>query len=155
MSALANAHLSSVLANLSAGVMVFDTAFALHIANPSAAGILRTDTGTLLGRAVTAWPRLAEFGAVIREEFASHGETGWQREVDLAEHSATLLIRGSVRPGGGYIVVFDEFTQLIAAQRAYDTRFAVYRMGTLQNGAHRLPSQHIASTDSRQQVGRI
>ncbi|OFZ99811.1 MAG: hypothetical protein A3H35_21390, partial [Betaproteobacteria bacterium RIFCSPLOWO2_02_FULL_62_17] len=115
---LANAHLSSVLANLSAGVMVFDAAFALHIANPSAAGILRADTGVLLSRAVTAWPQLAEFGAAIREEFANHGESGWQREFNLAEHSATLLIRGSVLPGGGYIVVFDEITQLIAAQRA-------------------------------------
>ncbi len=115
---LANAHLSSVLANLSAGVMVFDAAFALHIANPSAGGILRADTGNLFGRAVTAWPQLAEFGAAICEEFASHGDAGWQREFELAGHSATLLIRGSVLPGGGYIVVFDEITQLIAAQRA-------------------------------------
>ena len=115
---LANAHLSSVLANLSAGVMVFDAEFALRIANTSAAGILRRGTTELLGRAIGDWPLLAEFGAVIRDEFVSHGETGWQREFDLDGHSAVLLIRGSVLPGGGYIVVFDDITQLIAAQRA-------------------------------------
>lgn len=116
---LANAHLSSVLANLSAGVMVFDGEFILRIANPSASGILRTDTGSLLGRACSSWDGLVEFGAAIQEEFERHGQSGWQREFALERHTAVLLIRGSVLPAGsGYIVVFDEITQLIAAQRA-------------------------------------
>jgi nitrogen fixation/metabolism regulation signal transduction histidine kinase len=116
---LANAHLSSVLANLSAGVMVFDGDFILRIANPSASGILRTDTAALLGRDCAHWEGLIDFGAAIHEEFARHGQSGWQREFALDMHTAVLLIRGSVLPaGGGYIVVFDEITQLIAAQRA-------------------------------------
>jgi nitrogen fixation/metabolism regulation signal transduction histidine kinase len=116
---LANAHLSSVLANLSAGVMVFDGDFILRIANPSASGILRTDTAALLGRECAHWEGLIDFGAAIHEEFARHGQSGWQREFALDMHTAVLLIRGSVLPaGGGYIVVFDEITQLIAAQRA-------------------------------------
>lgn len=116
---LANAHLSNVLANLSAGVMVFDRDFTLRIANPSAAGILRVETAELLGNPCTSWTQLVEFGGAIREEFSTHREAGWQREFDLEMHGAVLLIRGSVLPaGGGYIVVFDEITQLIAAQRA-------------------------------------
>ena len=116
---LANAHLSSVLANLSAGVMVFDGAFALRIANPGAGGILRDDTTSLIGLNIGSWPRLNELGAAIHDEFSRHGTAGWQREFELSQHSAMLLIRGSVLPGGGgFIVVFDEITQLIAAQRA-------------------------------------
>ena len=115
---LANAHLSSVLANLSAGVMVFDRDFTLRIANPSAGVILRADTTELLGRTCASWTGLFDFGTAIREEFAEHGNAGWQREFDLEKHTATLLMRGSVLPAGGFIVVFDEVTQLIAAQRA-------------------------------------
>ena len=116
---LANAYLSSVLANLSTGVMVFDGAFALRIANPGAGTILREHTDDLVGLVITSWPRLTELGAAVREAFAQHGASSWQREFELAEHSAMLLIRGSVLPrDGGFIVVFDEITQLIAAQRA-------------------------------------
>ncbi len=116
---LANAHLSNILANLSAGVMVFDGGFALRIANPSAATILRRDTAALLGADCATWPELEAFGQAIREEFARHGAGTWQREFELSEYSAMILIRGSVLPaGGGFIVVFDEITQLIAAQRA-------------------------------------
>jgi nitrogen fixation/metabolism regulation signal transduction histidine kinase len=45
----------------------------------------------------------------------------WQREVELPGRGAVLLLRGSVLPaagGGGYVVVFDDITQLIDAQRA-------------------------------------
>jgi len=115
---LANAHLSSILANLSAGVMVFDAGFVLRISNPGAAAILRVRTEILLGHPCGDWPVLTEFAALIQENFNKNGESGWQREFELAEHSAVLLIRGSLLPGGGYIVVFDEVTQLIAAQRA-------------------------------------
>ncbi|MFM9969210.1 MAG: ATP-binding protein [Burkholderiales bacterium] len=116
---LANAHLSSVLANLSAGVLVFDGEFTLRIANPSAIGILRVEAGALLGQCCENWTQLIQFGAAIREEFSRHDQASWQREFDLEEHAAVLMMRGSVLPAtGGYVVVFDEITQLIAAQRA-------------------------------------
>ena len=117
----AKAHLESVLVNLSAGVLVFDRSLALRTANASAAAILREDLQGLSGLALDAWGKLAEFARTLREEFGRHGEATWQRQIELPERAAVLLLRGSSLPpssGGGFVVVFDDITQLIAAQRA-------------------------------------
>jgi len=45
----------------------------------------------------------------------------WQQQVAMRDRDAVILVRGSRLPeagGGGYVVVFDDITQLIAAQRA-------------------------------------
>ena len=121
----ANAFLESILANLSAGVLVFDRSFALRIANRGASGILRVDMTGLLGRPVEEWLQLsavlADLAKTVREEFEKNDEAPWQREIELASSGAVLLLRGSALPasgGGGYVVVFDDITQLIVAQRA-------------------------------------
>ncbi len=115
----ANAYLENILANLSAGVLVLDSAFALRIANRGAAGILHEDLGALSGRPLSEWSQLAAFASTAREEFDRHGEQDWQREIELSPGGAVVLLRGSVLPaGGGYVLVFDDITQLIAAQRA-------------------------------------
>jgi nitrogen fixation/metabolism regulation signal transduction histidine kinase len=117
----ANAYLSSVVSNQSSGVLVFDASFTLRIANKRASEILRKDTAALVGQASAAWPVLQEFAQALAEAFNTHAQAPWQREFPLEEYAATLLIRGSTLPveaGGGYIVVFDEITQLINAQRA-------------------------------------
>ena len=117
----AHAHLESILANLSAGVLVFDRAFALRIANRGAGAILREDMEALRGEPLAHWPRLTGFAAAIRDAFERHGEASWQREIELEGQAAVVLLRGSVLPqagGGGYVVGFDDITQVIAAQRA-------------------------------------
>ena len=117
----ANAYLESILANLSAGVLVFDGAFALRIANPGAGRILHEEVAALIGRAPDEWGRLAAFASSVREEFRRNADSAWQRELEFPERSAVLLLRGSALPGaggGGYVVVFDDITRLIAAQRA-------------------------------------
>ena len=46
-------------------------------------------------------------------------EGAWQHQIELPER--VIVLRGSALPaasGGGYVVVFDDITQLIAAQRA-------------------------------------
>ncbi len=51
----------------------------------------------------------------------SAGGTAWQQQIEMRERGAVILVRGSPLPetgGGGYVVVFDDVTQLIAAQRA-------------------------------------
>ena len=48
-----------VFQRIDPAVMVFDRDFTLRIANPSASGILRTDTAELLGQNCAAWQQLS------------------------------------------------------------------------------------------------
>ncbi len=116
----ANAYLQSILANLSAGVLTFDEGFRLQVANAGAAAILGEDPGRCAGGPLAGSAVLDTLAGVIREGFAeSVADAAWQRQLDLAPRDQTLLVRGSRLPGGvGYVVVFDDVSQLIAAQRA-------------------------------------
>jgi len=103
----AKARLENILANLSAGVLVFDRELALSISNHGALAILAGE--------------LDAFAAEMREQFRAHGALPWQRELELKGTGKTLLVRGTALPqdpAGGYVLVFDDITQLIQAQRA-------------------------------------
>ena len=66
-------------------------------------------------------PELDAFAGRMREHFLAHGEESWQLELALKGTGKTLHARGARLPratGGGYVVVFDDITQLIQAQRA-------------------------------------
>ena len=113
----AKARLENILANLSAGVLVFDRDLRLSIFNHGAAAILGGELGTLSGRALAEWTGFESFANPVREALAAHGEKGWQLELVLAGTGKTLLARGTPLPSG-YVLVFDDVTQLIQAQRA-------------------------------------
>jgi len=103
----AKARLESILANLSAGVLVFDHALALSTSNHGARAILGAE--------------LDAFAAQMRAHFAERGDVAWQLELQLKGTGKTLHARGARLPqitGGGAVVVFDDITQLIQAQRA-------------------------------------
>ena len=103
----AKARLENILANLSAGVLVFDRSLALSISNHGARAILGEE--------------LEAFAAEMREQFRAHGALPWQQESELKGTVKTLLVRGTALeqdPEGGYVLVFDDITQLIQAQRA-------------------------------------
>jgi len=118
----AKAHLENILANLSAGVLVLDRERVLSISNYGAAAILGDALAQAAGLPLTQWPAsLESFANPVAESVIAHGATAWQRELELKGTGKTLLIRGSALPeasGGGTVVVFDDITQLIAAQRA-------------------------------------
>jgi nitrogen fixation/metabolism regulation signal transduction histidine kinase len=117
----AKAYLENILANLSAGVLTFDQAFRLQIANAGARVILDEDLARCTGSVLTGTVTLDALAAEIQNGFAGSGEGSWQREIELAASGQVVLVRGSRLPepaGGGYVVVFDDITQLIAAQRA-------------------------------------
>jgi nitrogen fixation/metabolism regulation signal transduction histidine kinase len=116
----ARAHLENILANLSAGVLTFDETYRLQVANHGAAAILGNEVVGCVGGPLGGSATLDTLAEAIREGFAEeHIPGAWQRELDLQGRGITILVRGSRLPGGGgYVVVFDDVTQLIAAQRA-------------------------------------
>ena len=103
----ANVYLENILANLSAGVLVFGPDLRLSISNHGAQAIL----GAELGR----------FADAMREQFIQHGTQAWQTELELKGTGKTLMARGAALPaagGGGHVLVFDDISHLIQAQRA-------------------------------------
>ena len=119
----AKAHLENILANLSAGVLVFDRELRLSISNHGAAEILGEELVRAGGRKLEDWVGTLEpFARAVHEALlADGGAKGWQREVTLKGTGKTLLLRGTALPeatGGGHVLVFDDITQLIQAQRA-------------------------------------
>ena len=115
----AKAYLENILANLSAGVLVFDEGLRLGTVNHGASAILQETFDGLKGQALADWPRLQPLARAVVDGFRQHDADTWQQQLELAERM--LLVRGSVLPrasGGGYVVVFDDVTQLVQAQRA-------------------------------------
>ncbi len=120
----ARAYLESILANLSTGVLVFDRNFILRTVNEGALTILTDDFAGLIGVAVDEWPRQSALGQFIEKRFAQLEEAQWQGQLELDRPSGmpqVLLLRGSRLPessGGGDVVVFDDVTKIVAAQRS-------------------------------------
>ncbi len=114
--------LENILSNLSTGVLVFDGALRLTIANHGAHSILGTELSACAGHALPEWPAaLASFAAPVNQAFLSGGDRVWQIELELKGTGKTLLARGAAlprAPEGGHVLVFDDITQLLQAQRA-------------------------------------
>jgi nitrogen fixation/metabolism regulation signal transduction histidine kinase len=103
----AKARLENILANLTAGVLVFDHQLELSISNHGATEILGAE--------------LTSFAEEMRTRFREQGDGPWQHELLLKATGKTVHARGARLPhteGGGYVLVFDDVTQLIQAQRA-------------------------------------
>jgi nitrogen fixation/metabolism regulation signal transduction histidine kinase len=136
------AYLESILANLTAGVFVFDRQFRLMTANRGAERIFRQPFASLFGSSLDRISVLSEFGAMVRKAFADleaagggdQDDTGhWQQQMSLQvpgeADPLTLLVRGArlVSAAGsdsddeetsGYVVVFDDISDVISAQRS-------------------------------------
>jgi len=127
----AKAYLERVLANLSAGVLVASHDWRLVTANYGASRILGLPLAQRAGeRLLDVVPTLA--GQLARafedQALAATPKDSWQRQLEVARAGAVpgadplaLLARGSRLPlddGPGYVVVFDDITQVISAQRA-------------------------------------
>ena len=118
----ARAYLESVLANLSTGVLAFSPEGQLRAANHGALSILQDDLAGFEDLTLAQWPRLHHLRDTLIQGFDTH-EGDWQMQIDLPVKDSsplTLLIHGSRLPpatGGGLVVVFDDISNLIAAQR--------------------------------------
>ena len=131
----AKTYLERVLANLSAGVVVLNNDFRLVTANHGAARILGHTLLQRTGRPLAEVdPTLAiAFEAAFADHaLAASPKDSWQQQIEVKRSAAAggevgggeplmLLARGSRLPlddGLGYVVVFDDVTQVISAQRA-------------------------------------
>ncbi|WP_090541199.1 sensor histidine kinase [Paraburkholderia caballeronis] len=136
------AYLESILANLTAGVFVFDRQFRLTTANRGAERIFRQPFQTQLGVSLDQIAVLSDFGAMVRKAFADReaasgageGDRGhWQQQFSVPvpgeTDPLTLLVRGArlvsdtgsdagERQTSGYVVVFDDISDVISAQRS-------------------------------------
>lgn len=118
----ARAYLEGVLANLSAGVLAFTADWHLRAANQGALTILADDLTDFESMPLESWPAHQTFRTAILTGFADN-EGLWHRqiEIELGEGNVqTLLLHGSKLPtntSGGYVVVFDDISELISAQR--------------------------------------
>ncbi|HKQ23388.1 MAG TPA: ATP-binding protein [Burkholderiales bacterium] len=124
--AAAKAYLESVLGNLSTGVMSFDSEYRLRSANLSAEQILGVDVGALVGTHPQEWvqrePRLATVGQIVHEAFRQARPDVWEQQAEMAGTAGrqVLLLRGSRLTAGaesGMVLVFDDITRLLQAQR--------------------------------------
>jgi nitrogen fixation/metabolism regulation signal transduction histidine kinase len=125
---LANAHayLQSILTNLSAGVLAFDENLQLRSFNRSAGEILDADIARLSGVALNDWRQRAPELEQLAHEIVAAFETGrraeWEKQIERAGRNGNqmLLARGTRLPAGsgtGYVVVFDDITHVLQAQR--------------------------------------
>ena len=134
----AKAYLESVLANMSAGVMVLDSQFRLVTCNESVERILLNDFDAHIGKPLSSIEGLEPMANAITKAFSEQraqatgdapSDLHWQKQIEVPRRGAepggdsdiALLARGSYLPvagGTGYIVVFDDITDVISAQRS-------------------------------------
>ena len=120
------AYLESVLTHLSSGVLVVDQQFRLRSANTSAEQILGVSLLELRGVPLLAlslqYKLLQPFTEAVVKAFDESTENEWQRQIERMSKNGNqmLLLRGtrlSSLDETGYVVVFDDITHLLQAER--------------------------------------
>ncbi|NLC37061.1 MAG: HAMP domain-containing protein, partial [Alcaligenaceae bacterium] len=130
-----NVYLESVLGNLSSGVLVFDEMFRVAMFNQGAQSILRADLRSVQGRPLETVQEAFELSQHIKQAFSAHAAMDserqyWQQQFELEvsgqdemarHHVVTILARGTelriAGRGNGYLVVFDDISEVISASR--------------------------------------
>jgi nitrogen fixation/metabolism regulation signal transduction histidine kinase len=132
----ARANLQTILDNLTAGVMVLDANGVIQSSNPGATRILRVPLAAYEGHHLAEIEGLQTFGASVQAQFDSflgardeHGLDHWQQSFELgntaaaltgrqADNAIILVARGAALPGAERLLVFDDISEIVSAQRA-------------------------------------
>jgi nitrogen fixation/metabolism regulation signal transduction histidine kinase len=124
-------RLGVILARLSTGVLAVDRMLTVRMANEAAGAILGTDLSAATGRSLpelsASNERLGQFVAALAVRFA-RGREEWREQLDLEGGSGlgshgrrNLMCACTPLPGEGgdmgYVIVFDDITTLLQAQR--------------------------------------
>jgi PAS domain S-box-containing protein len=119
-------RLSVILSRLSSGVLVLDNQQRLLSANPAAIAILGDEIKSLVGETFRLPARANElaqsFVANLRERLAE-GRREWREQLDLRNDAGNRTLLWTCTPlpeqhhDGSLVVVFDDITALLTAQR--------------------------------------
>ena len=119
-------RLAIILARLSTGVVAIDGTLTVRTANQAAGAILGTDLTSAAGRSLPELAanneRLGQFVAAIAVRFAA-GREEWREQLDLDAEAGRRTLMCACTPlpwedsGMGYVIVFDDITALLQAQR--------------------------------------
>lgn len=133
----ARAQLQTLLDNLTAGVIVLDARGRVVSANPGAARVLKVPVDAQVDHALADIPELQTFAQSVQERFgvfleAQDGQRGdhWQQSYELyappagaapnaaSDCGITVVARGALLPDHNRLLVLDDITEVVSAQRA-------------------------------------
>jgi nitrogen fixation/metabolism regulation signal transduction histidine kinase len=133
----ARENLQTILDNLTAGVMVLDAKGVILSVNPGATRILRMPMAACEGRHLADIEGLEAFAKNVQQQFDifqeernEHALDHWQQSFELgtthagvvsgrsADGTLTLVARGAELPGNAWLLVFDDISEIVSAQRA-------------------------------------
>lgn len=130
----ARAHVQTILDNLTTGVVVLRRDGTVQSANPGADALLHTTLKAYQGHALRDVPGLSVFGADVQKRFEAQAVDAnpaagqhWQHTFELGdanEHNSaglgnrTLVARGAGLPHGDWLLVIDDVTDMVSAQRS-------------------------------------
>ena len=131
----ARANLQTILDNLTAGVIVLNENGEIRSSNPGATRILRVPLAAQQGVLLEKVEGIQTFGEAVRAQFdeflTRRNERGldhWQRSFELGgtvggplgpfDQTVTLVARGAELPDNARLLVFDDISEIVSAQRA-------------------------------------
>jgi len=132
----ARANLQTILDNLTAGVLVLETDGTITSSNPGATRILKLPLAAYEGKRLADIEGLQRFGEAVQQQFEAFLAYGrernldhWQQSFELGNTSLdptgrpsnttiTLIARGAELPGNQNLLVFDDISEVVSAQRA-------------------------------------
>jgi nitrogen fixation/metabolism regulation signal transduction histidine kinase len=135
------ANVQTILDNLTAGVIVFDAQGHMLSCNPGATRILRAPLAVYDGKPLQQVPGLEAFAQGVGEQFdaflndrSSHDVGHWQHSFELAyqnnaaivadlkapglANTISIIARGAELPQQQRLLVFDDISEVVSAQRA-------------------------------------
>ena len=128
----ARENLQTILDNLTAGVIVLNAGGAIQSSNPGATRILKVPLAAHTKASFLSLPNLQHFASGVQEQFEllsadkdRHELDHWQKSFEihasgqgLEATSVTLVARGAILPDGMRLLVFDDISEIVSAQRS-------------------------------------
>ena len=128
----ARGNLQTILDNLTAGVIVLNARGAIQSSNPGATRILKVPLAAHNKASFLNLPNLQNFALGVQGQFEllsadkdRHELDHWQKSFEihasgqgLEATSVTLVARGAILPDGMRLLVFDDISEIVSAQRS-------------------------------------